>query len=323
MITSRAINHVAGETGFRPDVVEKVLRLHGILGRLATHPITRGHWVLKGGTALNLLHLDVPRLSVDIDLNFVGTRDVEKMRLARPDFERALSACCEREDCSVRRAPSEHAGGKFRLRFPSLVGGSQSLEIDVSYVARVPLLGIERRFVRFPPESKLEIPTLKLEELAAGKFTALLQRTVARDAYDAAGLLELAPDLLSRPEFRIAFVCFMAASRFDVRSLDPDRGTLDERAVKRELEPMRRRVDGEHEKTSESLLAWMEEKLGSAVSDVIAWSGGERRFLDSLLNAGRIEPRTLTDDPVLQERIRAQPMLQWKAKNVREFIDRK
>ena len=37
MITSRAINDVARETGFRPDVVEKVLRLHGILSRLAAY----------------------------------------------------------------------------------------------------------------------------------------------------------------------------------------------------------------------------------------------------------------------------------------------
>jgi hypothetical protein len=36
---------------------------------------------------LNLLHLDVPRMSVDIDLNFVGAGDREGMLAARPDFE--------------------------------------------------------------------------------------------------------------------------------------------------------------------------------------------------------------------------------------------
>jgi hypothetical protein len=92
VITSRDIALVVEETGFRPEVVEKVLRLHGILGRLDSHPLTRDRWVLKGGTALNLLYLDVPRLSVDIDLNFVGAESVDQMRLARPDFERALSA---------------------------------------------------------------------------------------------------------------------------------------------------------------------------------------------------------------------------------------
>jgi len=119
MITASDVARVASETGFRADVVEKVLRLHGILDRLDRHKVTHGTWLLKGGTALNLLHLDVPRLSVDIDVNYVGADDVESMRRARPDYERTLTSCCAREGCDVRRAPSEHAGGKFRLRYPS------------------------------------------------------------------------------------------------------------------------------------------------------------------------------------------------------------
>ena len=55
MITSRDVTEAAGASGFRPDVVEKVLRLRGILERLDRHPVTRGAWMLKGGTALNLL----------------------------------------------------------------------------------------------------------------------------------------------------------------------------------------------------------------------------------------------------------------------------
>ena len=62
MITARDVARVASETGFRSEVVEKVLHLHGILDRLDRHEITRAAWLLKGGTALNLLHLDVPRL---------------------------------------------------------------------------------------------------------------------------------------------------------------------------------------------------------------------------------------------------------------------
>jgi hypothetical protein len=128
MITVREVKRVASATQFRPDIVEKVLRLHGVLKRLTTHPMTAGSWALKGGTALNLLHLDVPRLSVDIDLNWVGSEDVEEMKRQRPDFERGMLACCEREGLSVRREPSEHAGGKFRLRYASVEGGTQNLE---------------------------------------------------------------------------------------------------------------------------------------------------------------------------------------------------
>ncbi len=322
MITSRTVLETAAETGFRSEVVEKVLRLRGILNRLDGHPSSRGMWVLKGGTALNLVYLDVPRLSVDIDVNFVGAEDVEGMRRARPDFERGLTACCEREGCSVRRTPSEHAGGKFRLRFASVLGGSQNLEVDVSYVARVPLLGVERRPTRFPPGSRLEVPTLTLEELAAGKFTALLQRSAARDAFDAASLLEIAPDLLARPGFRMAFVCSVAASRHDCRSLEAPAASLDGRAIARELEPMLRRTAEGGVPDCDELMEWIDGKLQPAREALLAWSQDECRFLDRLLDEGEIEPERLHPDPTVQERVRMQPMLRWKAQNVREHRGR-
>ena len=171
MITASDVARVASDTGFRADIVEKVLRLHGVLSRLDQHEITHGTWLLKGGTALNLVHLDVPRLSVDIDVNYVGAEEVEAMRLARPEFERALASCCAREGCDVRRAPSEHAGGKFRLRYPSVLGGSQNLEVDVSYVARVPVWGSVRSRILFPPDSDPQVPTLVSYSRAASYFT--------------------------------------------------------------------------------------------------------------------------------------------------------
>jgi hypothetical protein len=318
MITSRDVALVADETGFRPDVVEKVLRLRGILAGLDRHPATRGAWLLKGGTALNLLYLEVPRLSVDIDLNFVGSQDVQQMLLRRPEFERALAACCAREGCSVRHAPSEHAGGKFRLRFPSVVGGSQNLEVDVSYVARVPLLGRQRRSLRFPPRSELEVPTLALEELAAAKLSALFQRSVARDLFDASNLLELVPDLLRRPGFRLTFVCSIAASRSDVRSLTAPAVRLDGRVMERELLPLLRRGTSGAAADHDEVMARMQDKLSGVGEALLAWSEEERQFLDLLLDHGEIDAAKLHPDPEVQELVRKQPMLRWKAQNVRE-----
>ena len=318
MITARDVARVAAETGFRSEVVEKVLRLHGILDRLDRHEVTRGTWLLKGGTALNLLHLHVPRLSVDIDINFVGFQRVEDMRRARPEFERTLTACCEREGCAVRRAPTEHAGGKFRLRYASVLGGSQNLEVDVSYVARVPLWGGVRSAVRFPPESTLEVPTLTIEELAAGKFTALVQRSAVRDAFDAASLLDLVPDLLQRQPFRIAFVCFVAGSRTDARELRPPQSLLSGLALDRDLEPLLRRGPRGEGPDRSALTAWIERKVPPAVETLLSWTAGERRFLDHLLDDGEIDAAALHEDPNVQERIHRQPMLQWKAMHVRE-----
>ncbi|MDI3461313.1 MAG: hypothetical protein OJF50_000134 [Nitrospira sp.] len=319
MITAREVAHIAAETGFRSDIVEKVLHLTGILDRLDRHEVTRGTWLLKGGTALNLLHLDVPRLSVDIDVNFVGSQDVDAMRSDRPTFERALTACCEREGCTVRRSPSEHAGGKFRLRYPSVLGGTQNLEVDVSYVARVPLWGSLRVPVRFPPGSSLHVATLTIEELAAGKFAALVQRAAARDAFDAASLLDLHQDLLDRPSFRIAFICSAATSRTDAREFRLRQPILGALAYERDLEPLLRPRPEARGEDPQKVRRWIEDRVTPAVERVLSWSATERRFLDRLLDEGEIEAELLHDNPEVQARIRAQPMLQWKAQHVRDY----
>jgi hypothetical protein len=137
------------------------------------------------------------------------------MRLARPEFERALASCCAREGCDVRRAPSEYAGSKFRLRYPSVLCGSKNLEVDISYVARVPDWGSARSRILFPPDSALQVSTLVIEGLAAGKFASLVKRSAVRDVFDAANLPSLMPDLVRRPMLRIAFVCLVAGSRSD------------------------------------------------------------------------------------------------------------
>jgi hypothetical protein len=318
VITASEVERVARETGFRASVVEKVLRLHGILERLNRHETTRAAWVLKGGTALNLLHLDVPRLSIDIDVNYIDDGDVEEMRRARPRFEQALSSCCAREGCDVRRAPSEHAGGKFRLRFASVLGGAQNLEVDVSYVARVPLWGVVRAPVRFPPGSDLEVPTLNVEELAAGKFAALVQRDAARDAFDAANLLTVIPDLVRRPAFRVAFVCFMAGSRTDPRHLVRPAALPGERAVEQEIDLLLRRDSHGRCPAPDALRDWIARTVEPALEPLLAWSERESRFLDLVMDAGEVTAEALVDDPAVQDRIRRQPMLNWKAKHVRE-----
>ena len=63
--------------------------------------------MLKGGTALNLFFFDLPRLSVDIDLNYIGQLDRQEMLLERPEVEKALEAIFQREGLSIRPYPRE------------------------------------------------------------------------------------------------------------------------------------------------------------------------------------------------------------------------
>ncbi len=91
----------AESTGFRPDVLEKVAHLLGLLDTLQSHPFLKGKLVLKGGTALNLFVFDLPRLSVDIDLNYVGAENRNAMLEERPRIEQAVQAVFKREGYTV------------------------------------------------------------------------------------------------------------------------------------------------------------------------------------------------------------------------------
>jgi predicted nucleotidyltransferase component of viral defense system len=324
VIGAARIRRLAADSGYREEIVEKVLYLEAILRQLARHQDLEAAWALKGGTALNLFFLDVPRLSVDIDLNYVGQDDLHAMQAARPAFEAALAACCEREDCVVRRAPTEHAGGKFRLRYTAAAGGTGTLEVDVNFILRRPLLPIERKAPRFPPDAGDDtIPLLALEDIAAGKFTALLTRRAARDAFDVDRLLELAPDLLERRGFRLAFLVYAAGSRQDVRRLRPGDAVVTTTEVRSELLPLLRVEGRPLDRDPERIAGRLNEVCAAATERLLAWTDREREFIDGLCDRGEIAAELIADDASDQAAVREQPLLQWKAQHVREYRKRR
>jgi len=73
MYSKKNIDLLASKSGFIRDNLEKVLRLCEILQFITANPLTAGTLALKGGTAINLVVFDLPRLSVDIDLDFTKT----------------------------------------------------------------------------------------------------------------------------------------------------------------------------------------------------------------------------------------------------------
>lgn len=69
----------AEELGFVRDTLEKVTRLADILEYLNTNPILKESLALKGGTAINLTIFNLPRLSVDIDMDYLINNSREEM----------------------------------------------------------------------------------------------------------------------------------------------------------------------------------------------------------------------------------------------------
>ena len=60
----------AKKYGFKRDTFEKVVRLRRILEFINNNEFLCNHLWLKGGTAINLTVFNLPRLSVDIDLDY-------------------------------------------------------------------------------------------------------------------------------------------------------------------------------------------------------------------------------------------------------------
>ena len=90
MLTREQLQLAAGEMGFPTDSLEKVWMLIRLLNSLVAHPFLGPRIALKGGTALNLFVFSLPRLSVDIDVNYVGAADRTTMMTERPKLDAAL-----------------------------------------------------------------------------------------------------------------------------------------------------------------------------------------------------------------------------------------
>jgi len=306
----------AGGTGFRPDVLEKVARLLGLLEAIQSHPFLKGKLVLKGGTALNLFVFDVPRLSVDIDLNYVGAEDREAMLAERPGIEQALQAVFAREGFTVRRMPEEHAGGKWALRYESAPGRTGNLEVDLNFMFRVPLWPVVIRDSHPVGAWRARgIPVLDLHELAAGKLVALLARGQARDLFDSHRILRM--DDLERHRLRLGFVVYGAMNRRDWRTVSTDDVGLDAAGLARQLVPTLRGDAAELRVESGEYWVRLLKECREGLSAVLPFTKSEREFLDLLLDRGVIDPTILTADASLQRRIQSQPLLEWKALNVR------
>jgi len=82
-------------------------------------------------------------------------------------------------------------------------------------------------------------------------------------------------------------------------------------------EPATQAADGTRPDRCIDLVA--EHGLARGLSAVLPFNHAERAFLDLLLEKGEIDATILTSDRPLQERIRAQPLLEWKALNVRRY----
>lgn len=316
-ISQKKLRKEAQRTGFRPEILEKVVHLLNLLTAMESHPFLKDKIALKGGTALNLFIFDVPRLSVDIDLNYIGAEDKDGLAEIRPKIEQALTAVFSREGFNVRRVPDEHAGGKWPLQYQSFAGQTSNLEVDLNFMFRVPLWPLVKT------DSKIigtwqakDIPVMDIHEIAAGKLAALLSRKQARDLFDCHGILKKID--LDRAKLRTAFIVYGAMNRKDWRTVSKDDINFEPDELGRQLIPTLSRNAAIEQKGSAKYGQKLVTECQEAISEILTFTGSEQEFLDTLLDNGKIASELITDDLQLQQRIQEHPMLKWKALNVRK-----
>ena len=317
-ISPEALAAEAQATGFRPDVLETAVQLLRVLGALTQHPALRGKLALKGGTALNLFVFDAPRLSVDIDLNYVGTQRLSEMQNERPGLEAALEAVFRREDFVIGRTRRGHAGGSWSLRYPSAGGQYGRLDVDINFMYRVPLWPITTsNSTALGRWRAAEIPIVDLHELVAGKLVALLARSRARDVFDSRLIFEL--EGLDRERLRLAFVVYGATVRRDWRTVSLADVGFEATELTSQLFPTLHRGSLPRAEDASMYGATLVAACRRGLEAVLPLRAAETEFLDHLLDKGKVEPALLTTDTDLQDRIGSQPLLAWKASNVRRF----
>ncbi len=319
--TPSEVGELGAATGFPAPQLDKVVRLLDLINDVAVHPYLGDRVALTGGTALNMFVLDAPRLSFDLDLNYIGSTDLDTMKAERPRFEATMYDLFDDHGLAVKAAPSSsvHAGGKWQLRYQTPWGQPAGLSVDVNYVRRVPLWAPTRRdSYRLGRWQATDVPVMDIHELAAGKLRAFYDRSLPRDLYDV-GLIPHLPGL--DPErLRTAFVVYGASARSDWREVCQTHPVVRASDLASQLGTAL--LDSEAVRTLpesvDDYRAELTAKAAPAQQMVLPHTRAEQRFLDLVIDHGHVAPELLTDNAALRQRIGAEPWLKWKAINVQQ-----
>ena len=183
-------------------------------------------FALKGGTAINLFHRDLPRLSVDIDLTYLPIRNRDaSLKSIDKGFDSLTSRLNRISGVTAKRI---HGGGAGQTRIQVSAGGAL-VKIEVSPVSRGTVLPTDIKRVCPSVEDEFgfaEIQLVSFEDLYAGKIHAALDRQHPRDLFDV--------DLLYKNEgitdrlFRVFLVYIAGSNRPLHEILNPNPVDLSE-----------------------------------------------------------------------------------------------
>ena len=304
------LGRTATESGFVRDTFEKVLRLKEILRFLNENDFLREHLLLKGGTAINLTVFNLPRLSVDIDMDYTPNDSREDMLECRAKITDLIKAYMESEGYLLSDASRfSHSLDAFHYNYQNAGGNRDMIKIELNYSLRAHIFEpVYRNILPETFDDGMKIRMVDPMEIFAAKGNALITRAAARDLYDwcnmmSEGLFEDQRDL-----FRKCVVFYMTISAdtlnksFDTSAID----TLDFNKIRRDLFPVLNRKDNFQLDERKRLAKDYIERL-------MALTANEQEYLDKF-EQKKYMPELLFEDADIVERVKNHPMALWKCK---------
>lgn len=271
------------------------------------------------GTALNLCFGSPKRLSVDLDFNYTGHCDREKMLADRPQIEQAVGELARRKGYRAQQSKDAFAGRKIYLIYKSILGPEERIEVDINFLFRVPIAGTEQGELWQPGDlDRPKVRTVSLQEIVVGKMLATLDRGAARDVWDLANLPEPAKEVKGQPSFRAWFIALAAVLDHPLPTykLSRFKSLVTERDLSEHLVPM---LGASASIRTDDLIpqAW------AVLSDFMVLSPNEAEYITSI-ERGELRPELLfPDDSEAAQLASGHPAVLWKVTNVRAHLSQR
>ncbi|MBS3988290.1 MAG: nucleotidyl transferase AbiEii/AbiGii toxin family protein [Erysipelothrix sp.] len=301
----------AEELGFIRDTLEKVTRLSDILEYFNTNPILKDNLALKGGTAINLTIFNLPRLSVDIDLDYLITNSREEMLKSREIINAIIDRYMVFQGYSKNvKTRNPHSLDSWIYDYIGASGNRDNIKIEINYSLRSHILDIEERSILNDLFiNQYKVKTLSPIEIFGSKINALLNRAAARDLYDVRNMINFRLfDESDRVTLRKCVVFYAAISAkdinetFDTKVID----SITRNKIKTDLFPVIHRKD-------EFELESAKNQVKEYISQLMILTEEESEFLQRFKNK-EYRPELLFQNEKIVERIKDHPMALWKVR---------
>ena len=185
------LEQIAKEKGFVRDNLEKVMRLSEILKYFNASKSLHDSLVLKGGTAINLTVFQMPRLSVDIDLDFAKNCSRDEMIENRKLINHEILAYMANNGYSLKPgSKNPHTLDSWVFGYTNAGGNPDNIKIEINYSDRCHVLPMEERFISIDFLGEIKVCVVSPIELFASKINALISRAAVRDIYDVYGMIQ-------------------------------------------------------------------------------------------------------------------------------------